>query len=108
MVIILQAGSPSCFQLDVAVSQLEQTFSVIKSAIFVQVMDSGRNVRLIIELYLNVRIIETHYLRSLSMEASIILSCRQTLPLHPFLPHPASKLSSTHPANLVVEFPHFL
>jgi hypothetical protein len=108
MIITLQPGSPSCFQLDVAVSHLEKTFSVIKSSIFVQVMDSGRNVRLIIEVSLNVHIIEAHYLRSLSMETSIILSCRQTLPSHSFLSHPSTKLSSTHPMNLDAEFLHSL
>jgi hypothetical protein len=44
MVIIVQAGSPSCFQLAVVNNQLEQTFTAVQSSIFIQVMDSGRNV----------------------------------------------------------------
>jgi len=44
MVVIVQAGSPSCFQLVVANSHMEQTLSVVRSSVFVQVMDNGRNV----------------------------------------------------------------
>ena len=43
-VVTVQAGPPSCFQLVVATSRLEQTLSAIRSSIFVQLMDSGRNV----------------------------------------------------------------
>jgi len=43
-VVTVQAGPPSCFQLVVATSRLEQTLSAIRSSIFAQLMDSGRNV----------------------------------------------------------------
>ncbi len=45
-VVTVQYGPPSCFQLVVAASQPEQTLSAIRSSIVVQLMDSGRNVRL--------------------------------------------------------------
>ena len=45
-VVTVQAGPPSCFQLVVATNRLEQTLSAIRSSIFVQLMDSGRNVSL--------------------------------------------------------------
>jgi len=73
-IVTVQAGPPSCFQLAVASSQLEQTLSAVRSSIFVQVMDAGRNV------CLNAQVFNCHereqkltLLRSLSMEASIIL-----------------------------------
>ena len=44
-IIAVVAGPASCFQLAVASNQIEKTFSVIRSAIMVQVMDAGRNVR---------------------------------------------------------------
>jgi hypothetical protein len=43
-VVTVQAGQPSCFQLAITSSQTERTLSVIRSSIFVQLMDSGRNV----------------------------------------------------------------
>ena len=43
-IVTVQAGPPSCFQLAVSSSQLEQTLSAVRSSIFVQVMDAGRNV----------------------------------------------------------------
>jgi len=43
-IVTVQAGPPSCFQLAVASSQQEQTLSAVRSSIFVQVMDAGRNV----------------------------------------------------------------
>ena len=46
--ITVQAGPPSCFQLVVGKNQLEQTFSAVRSSIFVQLMDAGRNVSLLI------------------------------------------------------------
>ncbi len=44
-IIAVVAGPASFFQLAVASNQIEKTFSVIRSAIMVQVMDAGRNVR---------------------------------------------------------------
>jgi len=44
-IISVVAGPASCFQLAVASNEIEKTFSVIRSAIMVQVMDAGRNVR---------------------------------------------------------------
>jgi hypothetical protein len=43
-VVSVQEGPPSCYQLVVGTSRLEKTLSVIRSSIFVQLMDSGRNV----------------------------------------------------------------
>ena len=43
-IVSVQAGPASCFQLAVAGSQPEQTLSAVRSSIFVQVMDAGRNV----------------------------------------------------------------
>ena len=43
-VVTVQAGPPSCFQLVAATTRPEQTLSLIRSSIFVQLMDAGRNV----------------------------------------------------------------
>ena len=73
-IVTVQAGPPSCFQLAVAISQLEQTLSAVRSSIFVQVMDAGRNVSLIAPVFnCHEREQKLTLLRSLSMEASIIL-----------------------------------
>jgi hypothetical protein len=43
-VIMVQLGPPSCFQLATATNQPERTLSRIRSSIFVQLMDAGKNV----------------------------------------------------------------
>jgi hypothetical protein len=43
-IITVQEGPPSCFQFVVANNRLERTLSAIRSSMYVQLMDSGRNV----------------------------------------------------------------
>ena len=44
IVITVQAGAPKCFQLAVASKLPERTLTAVRSTIYVQVMDAGRNV----------------------------------------------------------------
>jgi len=45
-IVTVEAGPASCFQLAVTNRVTEQTFSAVRSHMFVQVMDAGRNVSL--------------------------------------------------------------
>ena len=45
-IVTVEVGPASCFQLAVTNRVTEQTFSAVRSQMFVQVMDAGRNVRL--------------------------------------------------------------
>lgn len=70
-VISVQEGPPSCYQLVVVTSRLEQTLSAIQSSIFVQLMDWGRNVSFD-ACVCSLNTSNLNFLLSLSMEASNI------------------------------------
>jgi hypothetical protein len=50
-IVTVEVGPASCFQLAVTNRVTEQTFSAVRSHMFVQVMDAGRNVRLLAQCY---------------------------------------------------------